>query len=133
PRSNALMLSGQKESLELAEKIVADLDRKIERFTTEVKLFRLKHASAIRLAPLLQSVFAEGPSVPGTEGLNTQITRLRAALENEKPQVAELPKTRSALVVQADETSNILIIAERVGNRPMDDTIIIHVVSPNTS
>src|SRR5262249_46060980 len=43
-RSNSLILSGQKESLDLALKIVADLDRKVDRFITEVKLFRLKHA-----------------------------------------------------------------------------------------
>src|ERR1041384_3202416 len=45
-RSNSLILSGQKESLELAQKVINDLDRKIERFITEVKIFRLKHASA---------------------------------------------------------------------------------------
>ncbi len=124
PRSNALILSGQKESLELAEKVISDLDRKVERFTTDVKLFRLKHASAIRLAPLLQSVFAEGPAVPGTEGLATQVTRLRANLDNEKPQVADLPKTRSALLVQADDTSNILIVAARLDTLPLIEAVI---------
>ena len=91
-RSNSLILSGQKETLELAQKVISDLDRKVDRFMTEVKLFRLKHASARRLAPLLQSVFAEGPSVPGTEGLATQVTRLRAVLPEEKSRPPNSPR-----------------------------------------
>ncbi len=133
PRSNTLVLSGRKESLDLAEKIISDLDRKVERFTTEVKLFRLKHASAIRLAPLLQSVFTEGPAVPGTEGLSTQVTRLRAAMENDKPQVTETTKTRPALMVQADDTSNILIVSARFDTLPLIEAVITQLDIPSAS
>ena len=123
-RSNAVILSGQKESLELAEKVINDLDSKVDRFITEVKLFRLKHASARRLAPLLQSVFSEGPSVPGTEGLTTQITRLRAVLPGEQAPTTEQPKSRSAMTVQADDSSNIIIIAARSDTLPLIEAII---------
>jgi type II secretion system protein D len=132
-RSNTLILSGQKESLDLAQKIISDLDRKVEGFITEVRLFRLKHASALRLAPLLQSVFAEGASVPGTEGLATQVTRLRAVLPDERPRTTELPKTRSALVIQADETSNIVIVAARSDTVPLIEAIINQLDIPSAS
>jgi type II secretion system protein D len=132
-RANAIILSGRKESLDLAGKLIDELDKKIERFVTEVKLFRMKHASAIRLAPLLQSVFAEGPAVPGTEGLNTQITRLMAAIEPSKPQVTETPKTRSALVVQADDTSNILIVAARTDTLPLIEAVVNQLDIPSAS
>ncbi len=133
PRSNTLILSGQVESLDLAQKIISDLDRKLDRFVTEVKLFRLKHASATRLAPLLQSVFAEGPAVPGTEGLNTQVTRLRAGLPDERPQVAEQPKARAALTVQPDSTSNFLIVAARTDMLPLIETVINQLDIPSAS
>ena len=134
PRSNTLILSGKPESIELASKIIADLDSKVERFVTEVKLFRLKHASAIRMAPLLQSVFAEGPAVPGTEGLNTQVTRLRAtAEEKDKLPVTEQPKARAALVVQADDTANILIVAARSDTLPIIETVVNQLDIPSAS
>jgi type II secretory pathway component GspD/PulD (secretin) len=88
-RSNTLLLSGKAESLDLAEKIVKDLDKTVDKFLTEVKLFRLKHASATRLAPLLQSVFVETGSVPGSEGLNTQVTRLRTFFTPNQPRTSE--------------------------------------------
>jgi type II secretion system protein D len=132
-RSNTLILSGHQESLDLAQKIINDLDRKLERFVTEVKLFRLKHASATRLAPLLQSVFAEGPAVPGTEGLNTQVTRLRAGFPEERPQVTEQPKSRVALTIQADSTSNFLIVAARTDTLPLIETVINQLDIPSAS
>ncbi len=124
PRSNTLILSGQKESLDLALKVVDDLDRELDRFMTDVKLFRLKHASATRLLPLLQSVFAEGPAVPGSEGLNTMVTRLRTAVEQGAPITTLQPKTRAALVVQADDIANILIVAARTDAMPLIEEVI---------
>jgi len=124
PRSNTLILSGHKDTLDLAERVIGDLDRQIEKFVTEVRLFRLKHASATKLLPLLQSVFAEGPSVPGTEGLATQVTRLRTAREGETPKTSGAPKARAALVIQADDLANILVIAARADMLPLIGDVI---------
>jgi type II secretion system protein D len=132
-RSNSLILSGQKESLDLAQKVINDLDRKVDRFVTDVKIFRLKHASARRLAPLLQAVFAEGPAVPGSEGLATQVTRLRAALPDEKAQTSEQPKARAALSIQADDTTNMMIVAARTDTMPLIETVINQLDIPSAS
>jgi type II secretion system protein D len=123
-RSNTVILSGQKESLELAQKVINDLDRKIDRFITEVKIFRLKYATARRLSPLLQAVFAEGRAVPGSEGLATQVTRMRALLPDEKAPTTEQPKSRSALIIQADDTTNMLIVAARSDTLPLIEAVI---------
>ncbi|MFM8358857.1 MAG: secretin N-terminal domain-containing protein, partial [Verrucomicrobiota bacterium] len=123
-RSNTLIVSGRQETLELAQKIINDLDKDLFRFVTEVRLFRLKHASALRLMPLLQSVFAEGSAVPGTEGLSTQITRLRTLREGQAPKENETPKSRTALTIQADELSNTLIVAARSDNLPLIADVI---------
>jgi type II secretory pathway component GspD/PulD (secretin) len=123
-RSNTLILSGQPDSLDLAQKIIGDMDRELFRYVTDVRLFRLKHASATRLLPLLQSVFLEGAAVPGTEGLSTQITRLRTLKDGEKSKINQTPKSRPALTVQADEQSNILIVAARSDNLPLIADVI---------
>ncbi len=123
-RSNTLILSGQPDSLDLAQKIIGDMDRELFRYVTDVRLFRLKHASATRLLPLLQSVFMEGTAVPGTEGLSTQITRLRTLKDGEKSKINQTPKNRPALTVQADEQSNILIVAARSDNLPLIADVI---------
>lgn len=123
-RSNSLIVSGHAESMDLAMKIIADLDKAVDRFVTDVKLFRLKHASALRMVPLLQSVFAEGPPVPGTEGLNMQVTRLRTLRETNGVQTTAAPKTRSSLVIQADDLSNTLIVAARSDAIPLIQEVI---------
>jgi len=123
-RSNTLILSGQPDSLDLAQKIIADLDLDLLHSVTEVRLFRLKHASALRLVPLLQSVFTEGPAVPGSEGLSTQITRLRTLNDVTRSQVNEVPKIRPALTIQADDQVNILIVAARSDNLPLIADVI---------
>ncbi len=132
-RSNTLILTGQNETIELASKIIEDLDKQVERFVTEVKLFRLKHASATRLLPLLQSVFAEGPTVPGTEGLNTQVTRLRTLKDAATPLTTERAKARAALTIQADDLSNILIVAARSDMLPLIGDIIDQLDIPSAS
>ena len=119
PRSNTVILSGLKETLDLAVKVATDMDQPIDKFTTEVKLFRLKHASATRLLPLLQAVFAEGPTVPGSEGLSTQVTRLRTLKETQPSQTSQVAKARAALLIQADDLSNILIVAARTDMLPL--------------
>ena len=132
-RSNTLILSGQPDSLELAQKIVADMDRELFRYVTDVRLFRLKHASATRLLPLLQSVFLEGTAVPGTEGLSTQITRLRTLKDGGKPTINQTPKSRPALTIQADDQSNILIVAARSDNLPLIADVIDQLDIPSAS
>src|SRR4026207_1686661 len=93
---NRLILSSTPDNLKALSTVVAMMDA-VPLGDTEVKIFRMKHASATRIAPLLQSVFAEGPPVPGTEGLSTQITRLRAVVEPGKPPLTALPQSRRAL------------------------------------
>jgi len=123
-RANTIILSGQIETMNLALQLIADIDKPVERFVTEVKLFRLKHAGATKLAPLLQSVFTEGPPVPGTEGLNTQVTRLRTLKEGGQPKTTETTRTRTALTIQADDLSNILIVAARSDTLPLIQDVI---------
>ncbi|MBI5799210.1 MAG: hypothetical protein HZA92_00580 [Verrucomicrobia bacterium] len=134
PRSNTLILSGQTESIELASKLIEDLDRQLDHPVTEVKLFRLKHASATRLVPMLQSVFTEGPPVPGTEGLKTQVTRLRTLKEaSAAPRTSENAKARAALTIQADDLSNILIVAARSDMLPLIADVVDQLDIPSAS
>ncbi len=123
-RSNSLILGGRKETLDLAQRIVEDLDRKVEHFVTEVRLFHLKHASATHLAPLLQSVFAESAPVPGTQGLNAQLTRLETFLGTNAINSSQQPRNRAALTIQADETTNILIVGARHDVMPLIEDVI---------
>jgi type II secretion system protein D len=123
-RNNAIVLSGHKESIELAEKIIGDLDKQLERFITEVRLFQLKYASASKILPLLQAVFAEGPAVPGSAGLQTQVTRLRTALDGAEPKSTEQPRNRAALIMQADETANVIIAAARSDMLPLIQDVL---------
>jgi type II secretory pathway component GspD/PulD (secretin) len=133
-RSNTLILSGQNESIELASKLIEDLDKQLDHPVTEVKLFRLKHASATRLVAMLQSVFAEGPPVPGTEGLKTQVTRLRTLKEGATaPRTSENAKSRAALTIQADDLSNILIIAARSDMLPLIADVVEQLDIPSAS
>jgi len=128
PRTNTVVLSGMEESLALAELIVKDLDRPGPRLTTDVRLFKLKHADAARLAPVLRAVFTEATAAPGTEGLRTQVTRLRVLLDEAAPEddgkVTELPKAREALTIQADEGTNILVVAARSDVMPLIADVI---------
>ncbi len=120
PRTNSLVLSGVEESLALADIIIADLDRDAGALVTEVRLFRLKHASAERLAPMLEAVFAETQATPpGAEGLRTQVTRLRTVLKDKIGHVTERAKAREALSIQADPTTNIIVVAARSDVMPL--------------
>ncbi len=123
-RGNTIILSGRIEGLELALKVIRDLDNEVGGFVTDVRLFRLKHASATRLLPLLQSVFAEGPPVGGAEGLAAQVSRLRVLREGSPSSANETPKVRAALTIQADDQSNILIVAARADNLPLIEQVI---------
>ena len=133
PRSNTLILAGRPETLILAQKLVHDMDREVDGFVTDVRLFPLKHASAIRLVPMLQAVFAEGPAVPGSEGLSAQVTRLRTARDGDRPVQNATAKVRAALTIQADEPSNILIVAARSDNLPLIAEVISQLDIPAAS
>ena len=76
------------------------------------------------MLPLLQSVFTEGTPVPGTEGMSTQVSRLRTLKEGNAAHTTEAPKTRAALVLQADDLANILIVAARADMLPLIGDII---------
>ncbi|MFB3892666.1 MAG: secretin N-terminal domain-containing protein [Phycisphaerae bacterium] len=120
-RTNTLILSGMAETLALAELIVKDLDRVEGKIITEIRLFKLKNADAAKIMPMLTAVFAETPPVVGTEGLKTQVTRLRTVLEKERGNgnTTELPKSRAPLSIQADPSTNILIVAARSDLMPL--------------
>ena len=133
PRANTLVLSGRAETLELAARLINDLDRPVDPLITELKLFRLKHASATRLLPVLQAVFAEGPPVPGAEGLNAQVTRLRTQRTPKTPKTTEAAKNRAALVLQADDLSNILIVSARTDTLPLIEDVIEQLDIPSAS
>lgn len=123
-RSNTLLLSGQEETLDLAVKIARDLDMENDRFVTDIRLFRLRYASAIRLLPVLQAVFTEGAAVPGSEGMTAQVSRLRILRDGEGARMNETSKVRAALTIQADEPSNVIIVAARSDNLPLISEII---------
>ena len=123
-RANTVILSGQIETMNLAMQLVADMDKSLNGFVTEVKLFRLKHASATKMVPLLQSVFTEGPSVPGTEGLSTQVSRLKTFKEGGVTNLTAAPKTRTTLTIQADDLANILVVAARSDMLPLIGDVI---------
>ena len=112
-RTNTLIISGQEDSIALAEAVARDLDRNQGKISTDVRLFKLKDADAARLVPILQAVFSEGPVEPGSEGLHTHVTRLRTILDGETAHTTKIPKARAALTIQADPYTNIIIVAAR--------------------
>lgn len=118
-RTNTLVLSGRQETIALAEILVKDLDRDEGKFVTEVRLFQLKNADAARMVPMLQAVFNETTAVPGSEGVRSQVTRLKTVLDKQGGNQSALPKGRNALVIQADSATNILIVAARNDVMPL--------------
>jgi len=107
PRTNTLILAGMEETVALAEIVLRDLDRDETKFVTEVRLFKLKNASAMTLANTIRTVFAEGQGYGGNDGLNTQITRLKLIME----QTGTLPAREGD--DSPDESQG-----EQVGERP---------------
>jgi type II secretion system protein D len=123
-RTNTLILSGDPASVSLALAVVADLDQEGESFVTDVRLFRLRHASVTALLPVLRAVFTESTSVPGSAGLSTQVTRLRALMPESEPKATTLPRGRAALTIQAETTTNTLIVAARSDTMPLIEDVI---------
>ena len=118
-RTNTLILAGQQETIALAEVLLKDLDRNEGKIVTEVRLFKLKNADAAKIAPMLLAVFNETAAVPGSEGVRTQVTRLKTVLDKQQGTESVLPKGRTALVIQADPSTNILIVAARNDVMPL--------------
>jgi len=124
-RTNTLVVSGTEESLALVQLIVTDLDRDDGKIITEVRAFRLKHADAERLAPLLQAVFTEGSSDPAAEGLRTHVSRLRTVLaKRAKGHVTDVARSRPAFTIQADAGTNMLLVAARSDVMPLIADVI---------
>jgi type II secretion system protein D len=123
-RTNTLVLAGNNESLALGELILKDLDRAGANLVTEVRLFRLNHADAARLLPVLRAVFAEGAGQPGEVGLRTHVTRLQTVLDGAEGHVAQRPKVYPALTIQADATTNIVVVAARQDVMPLVADVI---------
>ena len=127
-RTNAVVLSGAADTLELAERIVLDLDRDSGKFVTEVRLFKLQNADAARLAPILQAVFSEtagtGGGAAGAEGVRTHVTRLVTQAAGGQLLASEYPKTRPALALQADSSTNTLVVAARGDVMPIIADVI---------
>ena len=128
-RTNSLVISGREESVALAMQITKDLDRDASKFVTEVKLFPLKHARASTLAPMLSEVFAEqqqggGANTSGIEGVKTQVTRLRKVLPDGKTVDSETAKSRAALTIRADDTTQTLVVAARSDVLPLIEDVI---------
>ena len=132
-RLNALILSGRRDSIELARKLIKDLDKQWDAAITEVKVFRVRYATPSRLLPMLQSVFAEGPAVPGTEGLNNYVSRLQTRREGGKALSTEQAKTRTALTLQADDNAGALIVAARADTLPLIEELLVQLDIPDAS
>ena len=123
-RTNSIIMSGHPDSVDLAERLIVDLDKDVENFVTDVKVYRLKHASTDQIVPMLQSAFNEGSGEPSLEGISRQVTRLRLHLQDENIKVSEAPVTRDALTIQGDESSNTIIVAARSDLLPLIEEVI---------
>ena len=50
-------MSGDPDTVDLAERMIADLDKDVENYVTDVKIIRLLHASIDKVLQLLQLVY----------------------------------------------------------------------------
>ena len=117
-RTNSIIMSGDPDTVDLAERMIADLDKDVENFVTDVKIIRLKHASIDQVLPMLQSVFNENSNDPSREGISRQVTRLRLHLQGEGVTVSEAPAVRDTLTIQGDDRSNTIIVAASAASTP---------------
>ena len=123
-RTNSIIMSGDPDTVDLAERMIADLDKDVENFVTDVKIIRLKHASIDQVLPMLQSVFNENSNDPSREGISRQVTRLRLHLQGEGVTVSEAPAVRDTLTIQGDDRSNTIIVAARSDLLPLIEEVI---------
>lgn len=85
------------------------------------------------MLPLLQSVFAEGPPVPGAEGISTFVSRLQTRRDGGKTLSTEQAKVRQALTLQADDNSGTLIVAARSDSLPLIEEVVAQIDVPDAS
>ena len=123
-RTNSIIMSGHPDSVDLAERLIVDLDKQVENFVTDVKVYPLKHATTDQIVPMLQSVFKENSTEPSIEGISRQVTRLRLHLQDENIKVSEAPVSRDALTIQGNESSNTIIVAARSDLLPLIEEVI---------
>ena len=123
-RTNSIIMSGDPDTVDLAERMIADLDKDVENYVTDVKIIRLKHASIDQVLPMLQSVFNENSNDPSREGISRQVTRLRLHLQGEGVTVSEAPAVRDTLTIQGDDRSNTIIVAARSDLLPLIEEVI---------
>ena len=123
-RTNSIIMSGDPDTVDLAERMIADLDKDVENFVTDVKIIRLKHASIDQVLPMLQSVFNENSNDPSREGISRQVTRLRLHLQGEGVTISEAPAVRDTLTIQGDDRSNTIIVAARSDLLPLIEEVI---------
>ncbi|RLS23723.1 MAG: hypothetical protein DWH71_00100, partial [Planctomycetota bacterium] len=90
-RTNTLVVSTSQRSFSVLEELLQQLDREIPADLRELKLVQLAHASATRLAPLIQQL------------MDSRLERVRAA----EPRAADLQK----VTVLADEQANALLVS----------------------
>ncbi|MFW5731765.1 MAG: secretin N-terminal domain-containing protein [Planctomycetota bacterium] len=118
PRTNTVVLSGLEESIALAEAIVNDLDQFKGRILTDVKAFQLENADARQIGSMLQAAFTENPDTQ-LAGARTYVSRLRMKINEELSRTSRIPKNRSPLTIQADPTTNIILVAARSDVMPL--------------
>ncbi|MFO0961345.1 MAG: secretin N-terminal domain-containing protein [Phycisphaerales bacterium] len=90
-RTNSIVVSTSSRSFAILEELLKQLDREIPADLRELKLVSLEHASATRVAPLVQQL------------MDSRLDRLRAV----EPRAADLQK----VTVLADERSNTLLVS----------------------
>ena len=90
-RTNTLVVSTSNRSFTILEELLKQLDREVPADLRELKVVELEHASASRLAPLVQQL------------MDSRLDRLRAV----EPRAADLQK----VTVLADEQSNSLLVS----------------------
>ncbi len=90
-RTNTLVVSTSQRSFSVLEELLKQLDREIPADLRELKLVQLTHASATRLAPLIQQL------------MDSRLERVRAA----EPRAADLQK----VTILADEQANALLVS----------------------
>ncbi|MCG3178793.1 MAG: hypothetical protein BIFFINMI_01123 [Phycisphaerae bacterium] len=87
-RSNTLIVSGSKEAFTDVERLLKDLDKVDPTRTMDIRLFELKSASAITLAPMLDSLMTKRRSAGGAGTTQS-----------------------AAVTIAADDASNTLIVS----------------------
>ena len=107
--TNALLLVGRASDLEIAEKLIAELDSSPSLDAVDARTFPLKHADAAKVAPLVQRLLADQQEADPRIVLE-RMRRNRGQPDATPPVRVEAdPRTNSLIVSGA---SRIMIVAE---------------------